>query len=326
LIVAKAPLRCSIFGGGTDYRKWFEVHGGSVLGFAVNKYVRVYVRDLLPFNAFKHMLVYRKVEQVNKIEEIEHPAIRAVLQEHWGDNKGGLEITHMGDLPACSGMGSSSAFVVALLAAIWHKIGRKFCDGDIAREAIRIEQEVIGENVGNQDQIWAAMGGYRRLDFVPGTSTVCWRPQKRSEELLSHLMLVFTGFTRIADLVAGEQIKAFPKHEHELSAIQMSVDVAEAILSHEDQDIRKLGPILLNCWKNKRQLSDHVSNSIIDGMLDKAIKAGALGGKLLGAGNGGFLLLFVEPINQERVKAALPGKIWVPLGISEHGVTVWDES
>lgn len=318
-------MRVSLFGGGTDYPAWWRKNGGSVLGFAINKYTRVYVRDLLPFYAHKHMIVYRKVEMVDRIADIEHPAVRAVLQEHWGDDRGGLEITHMGDIPAMSGMGSSSSFVVALLAAIVHKTGVKGIN--IAREAIRIEQDVIGENVGNQDQVWAAKGGFNRINFYRD-GQMSLHPlgaTRRGQDLLAHLMLVFTGFTRLADEIAGDQVREMDRHAEDLWEIQRMVDEAEDIICSGQEDIRDIGPLLYKSWERKRNLAARVSNPDIDAMLEAAMNAGALGGKLLGAGNGGFLLLFAEPEKQERVKADLGNRIWVPLGIDHVGVSIREE-
>lgn len=318
MIVSHAPMRVSLFGGGTDLPEWSSKHGGAVLGFALDKYTHIYLRKLLPFSKFKHRLVYSKVEDVDRIADIQHRAIKAVLQEYWGDEGFGLELTHMGDLPAMAGTGSSSSFVVAMLNAIQHILHGnmpKAAAQWIYQESVRIEREVIGEFVGQQDQAWAAFGGFNRIDFAPnGAATVTKMPDGRAHELTSHLLMGFTGFTRFAEEVEREKAAGFEANSSKLHAIRAMVDQAADVILN-GYDIRIIGQLLHETWMMKRGLSDRVSNPEIDAMYETARKTGAIGGKLMGAGAGGFLLLFAEPEKHADIKAALPGTIWVDVGI-----------
>ena len=319
MIISLAPMRVSLFGGGSDYPAYFERQPGAVIGFALNQYTRVTVRTMRPFLGFKHRLVYSKIEDVNCIAEIKHPAIRAVLKEHWGDDQEGLEITHMGDLPAMSGMGSSSSFVVALLNAIFRLNEAHISLQELANEAIRIEQKVIPESVGCQDQIWAALGGARRIDFP---CKEMWATQIISKEkidkVLPYLMLCFTGLTRFANVIAGDTVKHMDSNQDRISEMVKQVREAQDIIE-DGTDPRFIGVMLDRTWKLKRELVCDVTNPTIDAMYAEALAAGAIGGKLLGAGNGGFLLLFVEPKNQDKVRSALSKNIFVPVEVDYTG-------
>ncbi len=326
MIVSKAPMRVSLFGGGSDYPAFFNRHGGSVLGFAADKYTRIYIRPLLPFSSFKHRLVYSTVEDVNLVSEIKHPAIRAVLQEHWGDDRPGLEITHMGDLPAMSGMGTSSSFVVALIRGIERFKGlNPMAATELAQEAIRIEQVVIAEAVGCQDQVWAALGGYNRVDFTKDGFTARALPVKDFRaDILDYLMLGFTGATRHAHKIAQEVINQMGQNTDAVKRMVGYVDEAERILLNQE-DIRGIGELLHDTWMLKRGLTGSITNPEIDEMYGRARIAGAIGGKLLGAGAGGFLLHFVDHEKQGAVRAALPDRIWVPIGMDFSGATAHEE-
>jgi D-glycero-alpha-D-manno-heptose-7-phosphate kinase len=319
-VIVRAPLRVSLFGGGSDYPAYFRKHGGAVLGFAIKKYVYVSIRLLPPFFPHKHRIVWSQIEMVQKIDEIKHPAIRAILQEWWGDERPGLEIHYDGDLPSMSGMGSSSAFVVAMIKAL--SILRGVSSPAIAEEAIRIEQDVIGENVGCQDQMWATYGGFNRMDFYADESRVVHNlPLERADYLLSHMMLCFTGMSRIASEVAADQIARIDINEKRIERMVRQVDQAERLIS-TDEDLSFIGAMLHESWQIKRTLSPAVSNGEIDFMYKTAIESGAIGGKLLGAGAGGFLLLFAHPHHHTDIREALPGRIWVDLSIDYEGAKV----
>lgn len=320
MIVSRTPFRVSLFGGGTDYRTWFEQHGGSVLGFAINKYCYISVRQLPPFFEHRHRVVYSKVENVNEICEIQHPAVRAVLAEEKVEV--GLEIHHDADLPARSGIGSSSAFTVGLLNALRALRGKMIAPSDLAREAMRIEQDVIKESVGCQDQVWAAHGGFNRIDFLRSgnysISPMLIAPTVR-QILSQSMMLFFTGLSRYASEYAKAQIENARNRKSELKAMQAMVDHAAELLSCRGSPVRELGGLLHESWTLKRRLAGGISNSEIDAIYEAGRAAGALGGKLLGAGGGGFMLFVVERDYQENVRKALEGFVHVKFDIEEQG-------
>ncbi|HEX6016227.1 MAG TPA: hypothetical protein VFY87_31370, partial [Geminicoccaceae bacterium] len=273
---------------------------------AIDKYCYISLRELPAFFEHRHKIVYSLVETVRQLDEIQHPAVRAVLKEH--PVPVGLEIHHDADLPARSGLGSSSSFTVGLLHALRAFQSRMSSAAYLAREAIRVEQEVIGENVGNQDQVWAAYGGTNVVEFRPDGSfavtPVIMTPSRRAE-LDSHLMLFFTGFSRIASEIAGKQIANFAAREQQLHAMRGMVDEGLTILQDDTVPIAEAGRLLHRGWMMKRDLADGVTTSVIDKMYDAARAAGAIGGKLLGAGGGGFMVLFVHPTRHEAVRDAL---------------------
>lgn len=323
MIITRTPFRMSLFGGGTDYPQWYLDHGGAVLGMTIDKYCHISVRHLPPFFEHRHRIVYSRIENVRELGEIEHPAVRAVLQETGVTE--GLEIHHDGDLPARSGMGSSSSFTVGLLHAIHALRGRMATKHALAQEAIRIEQRVIGENVGSQDQIWAAFGGLNRIDFrQDGTFAVT--PlivhRTRERELLGHLMLFFTGLSRHASEIARTQIENMGRRAAQLRAMRAMVDEAQSILANPGADIRLIGHMLHDAWSLKRELASNVSTGTIDEIYQAGCEAGAIGGKVLGAGGGGFVLFFVEPEKQAAVRERLNALIEVTFDIDTTGSSV----
>lgn len=320
MIITRTPYRVSLFGGGTDYPKWYREHGGAVLGMAIDKYCYISVRHLPPFFEHKHRIVYSRIENVREISEIEHPAVRAVLQEMGVQE--GLEVHHDGDLPARSGLGSSSSFTAGLLNAIYALRGQMVTKRALAEETIRIEQEVIAENVGSQDQIWAAHGGFNRVDFhQDGTFAVSpvIMPKVRERELLNHLMLFFTGFSRHASEIAKHKIANLDKKAQHLKSMHAMVDEAQGILTSATADIRQIGRLLHEGWRLKRDLANEISTEAIDDIYQAGCDAGALGGKILGAGGGGFILFFVEPDKQEAVRTRLSNLIEVAFDVDRDG-------
>ena len=320
MIISRTPFRVSLFGGGTDYPVWFRKHGGAVLGLAINKFCYISVRRLPPFFEHRSRIVYSQIELVNSAAEIRHPAVRAILSD-LGVNDG-LEIHHDADLPARSGLGSSSSFTVGLLHALYALDNKMISKRDLALEAIRIEQDVLKEPVGSQDQLWAAYGGFNRIDFLPdGTFTVSpiiVSPQRR-REFNQSLMLFFTGFSRFASDFAEDQLKNLGKNKNQLMALRGMVDTAVEILIDEKIPLRELGALLHESWQLKRELADSVSNRQIDEIYELARDAGALGGKLLGAGGGGFMVFYVEPAVQKQVRERLKNLIHVSIGIDGDG-------
>ncbi len=319
MIISRTPFRVSFFGGGSDYPQWYREHGGAVLATAIDKYCYISCRRLPPFFDYKHRLVYRKQETVNRISEIEHPAVRGVFSHFEWDE--GVEIHHDGDLPARSGLGSSSSFTVGLINALRAMQGRLISKEELGSLAIHIEQEVIRENVGSQDQITAAYGGFNRIDFRrDGAIEVqpIILPAARLATFKSHLMLVFTGFARLASEVAKTKIDNLGKRAEEIKRIARMVDEGVDILA-SSRPIAEFGALLHEAWSNKRKLSDSVSTEAIDRIYADALEAGAVGGKLLGAGGGGFMLLFVAPAKQEAVRKRLGKFVHVPFDFEMSG-------
>jgi D-glycero-alpha-D-manno-heptose-7-phosphate kinase len=320
MIISRTPFRVSFFGGGTDYPAWYRDHGGAVLATTIDKYCYISVRELPPFFDHKWRIVYSMVENVKAVNEIAHPAVRGCLE--WLNLNTGLEIHHDGDLPARSGLGSSSAFTVGLIHALRALEGRRVSKNELADDAIHVEQRVIREAVGSQDQISAAFGGFNRITFHPdGAYEVrpIILPRSRIDALQSHLMLFFTGISRTAAEVANQTISRFKERTAEMRTLRAMVDRATEIISSSSTDFDEFGRLLHESWALKRRLSDLVSTPAIDAIYDAALRAGALGGKLLGAGGGGFLLLVVRPDDHARVAAALDRLVNVPFRFESSG-------
>lgn len=323
MIVTRTPFRISFFGGGTDYPVWYQEHGGMVLASTIDKYCYISCRFLPPFFEHKHRIVYSKIENVKSITEIEHPAVRAVLG--WAGCERGLEIHHDGDLPARSGLGSSSSFTVGLVHALCALEGKYIAKEDLATKATYIEQKIIKENVGSQDQISAAFGGFNRIEFHQNDTfqvSPIILSKRRLAELQGSLMLYFTGFSRIASEIAKSTIDNLTNRVTELKRMGEMVDEAIGILQSPETPIDEFGKLLEQSWRYKRGLSGKVSTPEIDRIYDEALKAGAAGGKIIGAGGGGFLLLFVRPELQDKVKGQLRRLIHVPFQFENSGSRV----
>lgn len=320
MIITRTPFRISFFGGGTDIPKWYLQHGGSVLSTTIDKYLYISMREMPPFWDFKNRFVYgSKTETVDDIDQIEHPAIRETIRFL---NIGfGIDMHYNTDIPARSGIGSSSSFTVGFLKALYGHMGKLVSDKRLASESIHIEQDLIGEAVGSQDQIAAAYGGFNHIVFnKDGTFEVnpMTLDAKRIKELNNHLVLLFTGFQRYANAIEKEKIDNMNRHNEDLASIQRYVDDAITILS-SSADIGEFGALLHETWMRKKNLSDKVSNSFIDNIYETARKNGAIGGKLLGAGGGGFMLLFVRPQNREALLKSLNGYIHIPFSFENLG-------
>lgn len=319
MIISRTPFRISFFGGGTDYPAWYHQHGGAVLAVSINKYCYLTCRYLPPFFEHRIRLVYSKIESCQSFEEISHPAVREILRHLQVER--GLEIHHDGDLPARSGMGSSSAFVVGLLHALYALQGQMPSKQQLTRESIFIEQEALKETVGSQDQVSAAYGGLNHISFLPN-GEISVRPmtltQERIQELNSHLMLFYTGLKRTASDIAGSYVTDIDAKRRQLRIIKDLVEESIAILN-SNQPLTGFGELLHEAWQAKRSLSDKVSNPEVDDLYATARTAGAIGGKLTGAGGGGFLLLFVPPAQQKEVREKLSQLIHVPFKFEFSG-------
>jgi len=320
MIISRTPFRISFFGGGTDYPTWFREHGGAVVGTAIDKYCYISVRRLPPFFEHRSRIVYSQVELITDHAEIRHPAVRGVLTDKGVTD--GLEIHHDADLPARSGLGSSSSFTVGLLNALAALDGRMMSKRELGREAIRIEQDVLKESVGCQDQLWAAFGGFNHIEFFPdgefAVSPIVL-PAERRKELLQSLMLFFTGFTRFSSDFAKEQLANIGQRKAQLRTMRGMVNSAIEILSDSRTPLREFGELLHEAWVVKRELANTVSNRQIDEIYEGAREAGALGGKLLGAGGGGFMLLMVEADRQQAVRERLKNLVNVSFGFENEG-------
>lgn len=320
MIITKTPFRMSFFGGGTDFPDFYRKHGGAVLSTTFDKYCYVNVRHLPRFFEFTTLLTYSQMEQVQSLEEINHPAIREamkLLDMHE------LRLTYDADLPARSGLGTSSSFAVGMLHAFYALKGKYADKRKLADDAIYLERTLCKEQGGVQDQIAAAFGGLNRINFTANGYTV--NPviiSAERKELLSHnLMLFFTGFSRFSSEIQSSTQSALKSKEDQLLEMLDLVDEAEKILTSKC-DLDDFGRLLHHTWKLKRNISNKISTDSIDLLYDQAIKAGATGGKLLGAGGGGFLLFYVVPEKQAAVASALETLMHVPFQFENDGTKV----
>ncbi len=319
MIISRTPFRISFFGGGTDYPVWYRENGGVVLNTTIDKYCYISCRFLPPFFGYKYRIRYSLREEKCDITEIEHPAVRECLR--FMRIEQGIEMVHTSDLPARSGIGSSSAFTVGFLNALNALAGRMIGKRQLAANAIYVEQDVVGESVGSQDQVAAAFGGLNRIEFN-GKENFIVQPvtvnRRRITELQNHLMFFFTGFSRTASEIVTEQIQNTAAKSSELKNMREMVDEAVKILNN-GAGIEGIGKLMHESWKLKRSLSSRVSTDVIDTMYETALKAGAIGGKLCGAGGGGFMLLFVPPRKQRHVQKALNNLLHVPFSFETLG-------
>lgn len=321
MIITKTPFRMSFFGGGTDIPSFFNEYGGSVISTTFDKFCYVNVRHLPPFMPYMSELVHSKIERVNDLEEIEHPLIREAMRLH---DIHEIRLTYEGDLPARTGLGTSSTFAVGMLNAFCALKGKYMSKEMLAKEAIMLERNILKEKGGWQDQIAAAYGGLNRIDFKEGKFNV--RPviinPERKKKLDENLMLFYTGIQRFSsDIQANTFAKPKDKTKELLDMLAL-VDEAEKVLVDKNVDLNEFGRLLDLTWKLKRGTGNKVSSSSIDSIYDRAIKAGAIGGKLLGAGGGGFLLFYVEKDKQDAVKRALEELMVVPFSFEDEGATI----
>jgi len=320
MVITSTPLRISFFGGGTDYPVWYREHGGSVLSNTINKCCYITCRQLPPFFEYHSRISYSKVENVTRNDSIQHPSVRACLQYMGIDE--GVEIHHVADLPARSGLGTSSAFTVGLLLGLYALRNQMRDKQALAAEAIHVEQDLLQEAVGAQDQVSAAHGGFNRIYFHADGSIEVNRvlaAPSRLAELERHLALYFTGFSRTASEIAQEQLRVTPQKKQELQAMLQLVSEAEAIITSPNRSLDEFGRLLHEGWQIKRSLTQKISTASIDEIYQAGLSAGALGGKLLGAGGGGFMLFYVPPERREAVRIKLKKLLCIPLAFSSRG-------
>jgi len=325
MIITKTPFRMSFFGGGTDMEDFFRVHGGAVLSTTFDKYCYVNVRHLPPFFDYRTELSYSKTERVTSIESIQHPAIRNAMKML---NMHEIRLTYEADLPARSGLGTSSSFAVGMLSAFYALKGKYADKKKLADEAIYLERVLCGEAGGWQDQIAASYGGFNRINFnKDGTYDVLpiIISPERKKQLDHNLMMFFTGFTRFSsDVQKANAASPETQEAKEKRLLEMLdlVDDAEDVLTNKKRDLDEFGRLLDHTWKLKRQTGSAVSTSNIDALYQRGIEAGALGGKLLGAGGGGFLVFYVQPEKREALKAAMHDLLYVPFHFEDGGSRV----
>lgn len=320
MIITSTPLRISFFGGGTDYPVWYREHGGAVISTTIDKSCYITTRWLPPFFEYHSRVSYTKVENVARNDAIEHPSVRACLQ--FLKITEGVEVHHIADLPARTGLGTSSAFTVGLLLGLYALKNQMRDKNSVAADAVYVEQTLLQEAVGVQDQVAAAHGGFNRINFLTdGTVEVnrILAAPERIRDLEQNLALYFTGFARTASEIAKEQIKATPQRQTELHTMFQMVKEAESIVTSPNRPLDDFGRLLNESWQIKRTLTKNISNSNIDDIYDAGISAGALGGKLLGAGGGGFMLFYVPAERREALRERLKKLLCIPFSFSSRG-------
>lgn len=320
MVISKTPFRMSFFGGGTDYPEFYKEYGGSVVSTTFDKYCYVTARHLPPFFEHKNILSYSKIEKVKAVNEIMHPSIRETMR--YMDMRQ-MSVAHDADLPARAGLGSSSSFVVGMLNAFYALKGKYVGKKRLADEAVHIERVLCQESGGIQDQIAVAFGGFNRIDF--GADEYSVTPitisYERKKRLNKNLMLFFTGFSRISSEIAESQKKvtsAGGKTKELLHMVGL-VNEAYSLLQNNKSDLDEFGKLLDEAWRIKRGITNKISTSSIDEIYRKAIEAGAIGGKLLGAGGGGFILFYVDREKQKYVRETLHDLIYVPFEFENDG-------
>lgn len=321
MIITRTPFRMSFFGGGTDFESYFKEHGGAVLSTTFDKYCYVSVRHLPRFFDYWNEIIYSKIERVQHTDEIMHPAVRNAMKMK---DMHELRLSYDADLPARSGLGTSSSFAVGMLNAFSALKGKKLSKRQLADEAIYLERVLCNESGGIQDQIAAAFGGLNLISF--GADGYEVRPvdisRDRKDELNDRLMLFFTGFSRFSSDIQQGTVKALKDKYAELKEMTELTFEAERLLRNEDANLNEFGRMLDHTWKLKRGISNGISTGSIDDMYAAGIKAGALGGKLLGAGGGGFLLFYAEPDRQEAVREAMKKLLYIPFRFEQEGTAI----
>lgn len=321
MIISQTPMRMSFFGGGTDFPEFFKEHSGSVISTTFDKYCHVNVREMPDLFEYKTYLSYAKIEKVSNVDEIQHPAIRNAMK--WL----GLEkicLNYDADVPAKTGLGTSSAFSVGMLNAFYTMMGEEKSKRQLADGAIHLERTLCNEDGGIQDQIASAFGGFNRIDFSADGYTVtpinfC---TGKKEQLEENLMLFFTGLSRFSFQIQKTTRKKLPQNTDRLLKMLKMVDEAEDILTNPERNLDDFGLLLNETWLQKRAISSEISTDYIDIAYKKAVDAGALGGKLLGAGGGGCLLFYAEREKQDSVRAALSDMLEIPFKFENDGTKI----
>ena len=319
MIISRTPFRISFFGGGTDFPKWYNEHGGKVISTTINKYCYISVRHLPPFFEYNYRLRYFLKEEVKKISAIKHPSIRETIK--FINFKNNLEVVHHADLPAQSGLGASSSFTVGLLNSLTALQGKRISKKNLGMNAINIEQKRIKEWVGSQDQMAAAFGGFNIINFDSSKIEVVPVPStnKNLSKLEQSIFLLFSGHPRAAQAIEKKKINNLKANTILLKEISKITDIAEQKLYSSKNIISDFSELMEKYWWHKKKLSDEVSNNKIDKILNIAKKNGAYSGKLVGAGGGGFLMLLVNPKKKEHLKKVFKNFTVVPSNFEYNG-------
>ncbi len=317
MLITKTPYRISFFGGGTDYPEWYQKNGGTFLSTTIDKYVYLTVRQLPSFSDSNYRIVWSKVETVNKIKNIQHNVVREMLNNF--NFKTGMEVHYQGDLPARSGMGSSSSFVVGLMNSFLNIKKKRTSIKDLAKKSIYFEQKTLKEVVGIQDQISAAYGGFNKVDIdQSGTYKIKKiKINNKIKEFNKNLVLIFTGINRTANEIAGQYVKNLRNKENEMKEISSQVKEGESLLLKNK--FNDFGRLLHEGWKLKKSLGKVITNQKIDDLYNFSLKHGALGGKILGAGGGGFMLLYIPKNKIINFKRKLKNMTVIPFNFSTTG-------
>lgn len=322
MVITKTPYRVSLFGGGTDYPSWYKIHTGSVVSFAIDKYCYINLRELPPFFEHSFRVAYSKIETVKVIDQIRHPAVREGFRKYTPDLY--LEMQHHGDLPARSGIGSSSAFAVGLILSLLSLKNKKVSQTELAQLAIQLEQEILLENVGSQDQIACALGGINFIEFGPGLN---WKvkPIKISPEYRNQLenwcVLVFSGVERNSSDISRSLVQNF---NLKIDLMKQNQDLALKCkeIFEQEAELSLIGPLLMESWEIKKKLNPESTTEILESLFVKASRAGAQGGKALGAGGGGFCLFWVDPSSRDSFIQQMSPAVVVPIRVSTEGSTI----
>ncbi len=320
MIITKTPYRISFFGGGSDYPEWYKKFGGSVLSTTIDKFIYISCRELPPFFDHKYRIVWSKIENVKEINQIQHSTVKKLLQ--YNKIKSGLEIHYDGDLPARSGMGSSSSFSVGLMCALIKFQKKNISNINLAKQAINFEQKIMKETVGSQDQVAASIGGFNKIKFLKNEKIIIKKIlSKNLKKLNSNLLLLYTGIQRNASIIANNYVhKLSNQKEKNIRKIIEKVDLGEKIIKSGNLD--DFGELLHETWIEKKDLSSSVSNNKIDELYKICMENGAKGGKLLGAGGGGFLLIYIKNEKKKKLLNKLKNIINIPFKFSDEGCEV----
>ena len=320
MIITKTPYRISFFGGGSDYPIWYKKFGGSVLSTTIDKFIYISCRELPPFFDHKYRIVWSKIENVKTIDEIKHLTVRKLIK--YNKIKSGLEIHYDGDLPARSGMGSSSSFSVGLMRALSNYQHKDIKGINLAYKTIPFEQKIMNETVGSQDQVAASVGGFNRINFLKNEKIIVKKILSNNlKRLNSNLLLLYTGIQRNADAVASNYVhKLSNEKEKNVRKIISNVELGEKMI--KSGNINDFGKLLHHAWMEKKELSKSISNHKIDELYKSSIQNGALGGKLLGAGGGGFLLVYINKKKQKNFLSKIRNITNIPFKFSNEGCEV----
>ena len=321
MIITKTPFRISFFGGGSDYPSWYEDNLGEVISASINKFLFIAIKEYEPFFKTRYRLTYSKIENVNSIGKIKHKVVREALKKYYPKN--GLEINYFADLPSNSGIGSSSSFTVGLIKGLKALKNNKISKENLAKESIYFEQKILKENVGSQDQIASAYGGINNIKFINSNKFLV-KPfinkQNFFEQLSKNLFIVFSGITRSADDIAKTYTLNLKDKKNYIREILNHVEIAKEIIKKNNKD--EFGYLLGETWNVKKKIGNSVSNPEIDFLYNKGIRSGALGGKLLGAGNGGFLLFYVKNNNKKKFLKDFSKNVVIPVEFSYGGSSI----